>query len=73
MNDLTYSAFKNNKIELLSDGSPKRPLVHIDDISNLIDIILSDDRNLDKQIFNVGSESLIFLYEKLLKLVKYCL
>lgn len=60
VNDLTYNAFKNNKIVLLSDGSPKRPLVHIDDISNLIDIIINDERNLDKQIFNVGNQELNF-------------
>lgn len=69
VNDLTYSAFKNNKIELLSDGSPKRPLVHIDDISNLIDIILTDDRNLDKQIFNVGSKSLNFSIREIAEII----
>lgn len=69
VNDLTYSAFRNNKIDLLSDGSPKRPLVHIDDISNLIDIILSDDRNLDKQIFNVGSHSLNFSIREIAEII----
>ena len=69
VNDLTYNAFKNNKIELLSDGSPKRPLVHIDDICNLIDLILIDNRNLDKQIFNVGNQTLNFSIKEIAETV----
>tara|TARA_B100000945_G_C20349938_1_gene581751 strand:- start:39 stop:1022 length:984 start_codon:yes stop_codon:yes gene_type:complete len=58
VNDLTYGGLVNNEISLLSDGSPKRPLVHVDDICNFINIVLDDDRNLDKEIFNVGHEEL---------------
>ena len=58
----------NKKIKLLSDGTPKRPLVHIHDICKLIDLILIDTRNLDKEIINVGSDNLNFQLKKLLKL-----
>lgn len=58
VNDLTYGGFKNNNLKLLSDGTPKRPLVHIHDICSFIDILINDERNLDKEIFNVGDEKL---------------
>ena len=58
VNDLTYSAFNENKIVLLSDGSPKRPIIHIHDICKFIDVLINEKRNLDKEIFNVGDESL---------------
>ena len=58
VNDLTYSAYKENKIVLLSDGSPKRPIIHIHDICKFIEILINEKRNLDKEIFNVGDESL---------------
>ena len=58
VNDLTYSALKENKIVLLSDGSPKRPIIHIHDICKFIDVLINEKRNLDKEIFNVGDESL---------------
>lgn len=58
VNDLTYEGYKNKKLILLSDGSPKRPLVHVHDICNFIDFVIMDKRNLDKEIFNVGSKDL---------------
>ena len=54
---MTYSAFNENKIVLLSDGSP-RPIIHIHDICKFIDVLINEKRNLDKEIFNVGDESL---------------
>ena len=68
VNDLTFDGFFNKKIKLLSDGTPKRPLVHIHDICKLIDLILIDTRNLDKEIINVGSDNLNFSIKELLKL-----
>jgi nucleoside-diphosphate-sugar epimerase len=60
VNDLTYSGVFNKKIELFSDGTPKRPIVHISDISSFIDILIRDKRNLDKEIFNVGDKDMNF-------------
>ena len=58
VNDLTFNAFKNNQITLLSDGSPKRPIVHVADICNFINLILNDDNSHDKEIYNVGDKTL---------------
>lgn len=54
VNDLVNSAMKLNKIELLSDGTPIRPLVHISDICNTVDYFIDSEQNFDKEIFNVG-------------------
>ncbi len=60
VNDLTFDGYFNKQIKLISDGQPKRPIVHIYDISNAIDMIISDERNLDKEIFNIGSNNMNF-------------
>ena len=59
VNDLVYSALKKNKIEVLSDGSPIRPLVHIKDICKVISYLIDKD---DKQtiLFNLGSNKMNF-------------
>ncbi len=57
VNDLVYSAIKNNKIELLSDGSPKRPIVHITDICKIIYLLITEEES-KKLIFNVGSNEM---------------
>lgn len=54
VNDLVNAAIKSNKIELLSDGTPIRPLVHISDICNTVDYFIDSEQNFDKEIFNVG-------------------
>lgn len=69
VNDLTYSGFFDKEIKLLSDGTPKRPIVHIHDICTLIYKIVNDSRNLDKQIFNVGNESMNFSIRKIAETV----
>jgi len=60
VNDLTYNGYFKKSINLLSDGTPKRPIVHIHDICKIIYECILDSRNLDKQIFNVGSEDMNF-------------
>ena len=37
LNDFVASALKNNKIDILSDGSPFRPLIHVKDMARAID------------------------------------
>jgi len=69
VNDLTFDGFFNKKIKLLSDGTPKRPLVHIHDICKLIDLILIDTRNLDKEIINVGSDNLNFSIKEVAEVI----
>ncbi len=73
VNDLTYGAFKNKKINLLSDGTPKRPIVHIADICRVIEMVLVDTRNLNKEIFNVGDDKMNFSIKEIAEKVGECL
>lgn len=57
INDLTVSAIENNQIKVLSDGTPRRPFVHIGDISRFIDYIICNDSR-KKLLVNVGTEGL---------------
>ncbi|MDA8964519.1 NAD-dependent epimerase/dehydratase family protein [Acidimicrobiia bacterium] len=73
VNDLTYGALINNEIKLLSDGTPKRPIVHIHDICQIINLIIRDKRNLDKEIFNIGSNEMNFSIREIAEQVGQCL
>tara|TARA_Y100000389_G_scaffold169439_1_gene175729 strand:- start:35745 stop:36800 length:1056 start_codon:yes stop_codon:yes gene_type:complete len=58
LNDFVASALKKKKIEILSDGSPFRPLIHVKDMARAIDwsssrINLNDLQSL---FINVGSD-----------------
>jgi nucleoside-diphosphate-sugar epimerase len=56
VNSLTGYAKTENKIRILGDGTPWRPLVHVKDISNVIIKALSAPANvIHNQAFNVGS------------------
>ena len=57
VNDLVYSALKNSKIEVLSDGSPIRPIVHIKDICKIISHLIEEVEKGDV-LFNVGGNNL---------------
>tara|TARA_B100001057_G_scaffold501275_1_gene623002 strand:+ start:6422 stop:7420 length:999 start_codon:yes stop_codon:yes gene_type:complete len=57
VNDLSYSALKSSKIKIHSDGTPKRPLVHVEDICRVIyELILNE--NTDVLLINVGSNDM---------------
>jgi nucleoside-diphosphate-sugar epimerase len=73
VNDLTYGALVNKEINLLSDGTPKRPIVHIHDICQIIDLIIKDKRNLDKEIFNIGSNKMNYSIREIAEEVGKCL
>mgnify|MGYP001250380099 CR=1 FL=1 len=69
VNDLTYNAVVNNEIELISDGSPKRPFIHVQDLCNLINLIINTDQNLDKEIINTGANSLNYSIKEIAEIV----
>jgi len=58
VNNLTAWAFTTGEVHLKSDGSPWRPLVHVEDICRAYVAILEADRQLvHKMAFNVGTTS----------------
>ena len=57
VNNLTGTAMAHGQVRLQSDGSPWRPLVHVEDISQAVLVVLSADRELvHDQAFNVGRD-----------------
>jgi nucleoside-diphosphate-sugar epimerase len=58
LNDLVARAFLTGKITVLSDGTPWRPIVHIEDISRAFAAVLEAPREaIHDQAFNVGAAS----------------
>lgn len=55
LNNLAGLAWTTNVIEMISDGMPWRPLVHIKDISKAVLCVLEAPRDaIHNQVFNVG-------------------
>jgi nucleoside-diphosphate-sugar epimerase len=55
INGMTYGAFRNKKIPLLRDGTQYRPLVHVQDTTDVMCLLLEADKNkINREIFNVG-------------------
>jgi nucleoside-diphosphate-sugar epimerase len=56
VNNLTASAVRTGEVRLLSDGTPWRPLVHVEDISRAFLALLDAPREVTHdEAFNVGS------------------
>jgi nucleoside-diphosphate-sugar epimerase len=58
LNDLCALAWTAKRIAMVSDGSPWRPIVHIEDISAAIRCVLDAPADaVNGEIFNVGANS----------------
>jgi len=70
INDLTAMAHTTHRIAMLSDGSPWRPVVHIEDICEAIyrSLIAPEDAVRGK-IFNVGQDSENYRVRELAQIV----
>jgi nucleoside-diphosphate-sugar epimerase len=56
LNNLTAWAFTTGRVQIMSDGSPWRPIVHIEDISRAFLAALNAPREaIHNQAFNVGA------------------
>ncbi len=56
LNNLVAWAFTTGRVQIMSDGSPWRPIVHIEDIARAFAAVLSAPREaIHKQAFNVGA------------------
>lgn len=67
LNDFVASAVLNSKIEILSDGTPWRPLIHVEDMIRAIEWGIENVSNLRSSytVLNVGSEQWTFTMESL--------
>lgn len=58
INDLCALAWTTKRITMTSDGTPWRPVTHIDDICRAIECsLVADPATINGQIFNVGADS----------------
>ncbi|RLA18148.1 MAG: NAD-dependent dehydratase [Gammaproteobacteria bacterium] len=71
LNNLTAWAFTTGEIYLKSDGSPWRPIVHIEDISRAYIAVLEAPReDIHKQAFNVGSTTENYQIRELAEIIR---
>ncbi|MEX0596522.1 MAG: SDR family oxidoreductase [Candidatus Paceibacterota bacterium] len=63
INDLCKGAYYNNKIELLSDGSPLRDFIHGEDVSNAVLKLIEKTDKLDNEIYHISSATTYSLLE----------
>jgi len=71
LNNLTAWAFTTGQIMLKSDGTPWRPIVHIEDISRAFIAVLNSPREkIHNQSFNVGKNSENYQIRELADFVK---
>ncbi len=61
INGMTYGAWKTGRLPLMRDGSQWRPMVHVADTSEaLIHLVSAEHDIVNRQVFNVGSESNVY-------------
>jgi nucleoside-diphosphate-sugar epimerase len=71
LNNLTAWAFTTGKIMLKSDGTPWRPIVHIEDISQAFIAVLNAPREkVHNQAFNVGRTEENYRIREIAEIVK---
>ncbi len=71
LNDFVAAAYATGKILMLSDGTPWRPLVHVEDICRAFIAVLEARRDaIHKQAFNVGSSSENYRISELAEIVQ---
>jgi nucleoside-diphosphate-sugar epimerase len=73
VNDLTATALLTGEILMKSDGTPWRPLVHIEDISRaFLAVLTAPIEAVHNQAFNVGSNEQNFQIRDIANLVQEC-
>jgi nucleoside-diphosphate-sugar epimerase len=71
LNNLVAWAFTSGKLFLKSDGSPWRPIVHIEDISRAFLAVLTAPRErVHAQAFNIGRNSQNYRIREIAEIVK---
>ncbi len=58
INGMSLGAFKNKKLPLMRDGKQFRPMVHVQDTTDVMCLLLTEDiKKINGEIFNVGGDS----------------
>ncbi|UYP48042.1 ADP-L-glycero-D-manno-heptose-6-epimerase [Candidatus Lokiarchaeum ossiferum] len=71
VNNLTASALYSNEINILSDGRPWRPLIHVEDLSRVFaDMLDAPKEKVHNQIFNVGFSEENYQVKGIAKLIQ---
>lgn len=71
LNDLVASAYSTGRIFMKSDGTPWRPIVHIQDISHaFIAVLNAPVEHIYNQAFNVGQSNENYQMKELAEIVK---
>ena len=71
-NNLTASAYATGKVKMLTDGTPWRPLVHVEDMARAFVLVLkSPEQKVSGEIFNVGSNSDNYTVKDIAEVVAY--
>jgi nucleoside-diphosphate-sugar epimerase len=71
LNNLVGWAFTTGKVKIMSDGTPWRPLIHIEDMSRAILAVLSGERDaVGGQAFNVGRSEENYQVRELAEIVE---
>ncbi len=71
LNDLVGWAYTTGNVRILSDGTPWRPLVHVEDIANAFAMVLSAPREaIHNQAFNVGVDKENYQIRDLAEIVR---
>jgi nucleoside-diphosphate-sugar epimerase len=71
LNGMTLSALQNNKIMILGDGEQRRPIVHVRDAARaIIKVIDSDEKKVNGEVFNIGSNDQNFKVWEVAELIK---
>lgn len=71
LNSMVLDAFSNGCINIIGDGTLRRPIVHIEDISQAFLLALeAPDEVVHGQVFNVGSNSENYMVREIANIVK---
>jgi len=65
INDFCKTAFEQNKIKLLSDGSPQRDFIHSSDVCKAVEVLITseDISRLRDNIFHIASGNTLSILE----------
>jgi nucleoside-diphosphate-sugar epimerase len=73
LNDLSGHAWTQGEVKVLSDGTPWRPLVHVEDICQALALALEAPREaVHNQIFNVGDDAQNYTVRDIAQIVAQC-